>query len=82
MLHASSGRNSRASPGLSLARAPAAAYDPTNIMVLMRHPRSWPAIALGLAAALWPGCELPPEAPDQEVVTLLFTGSIEGEFCE
>jgi hypothetical protein len=54
-------------------------------MVSPRHLRSCSALALGLASALWAGCELPPEeraASDQEVVTLLFTGSIKGEFCQ
>jgi hypothetical protein len=54
-------------------------------MVSTRHLRSCSVVALGLVVVLSQGCELPPEevtAPDQAVVTLLFTGSIKGEFCQ
>ena len=54
-------------------------------MLSMIQPRSRSWLALGLASTLWLGCELPPEEKaesEPEVVTLLFTGSIQGDFCE
>jgi hypothetical protein len=54
-------------------------------MFSFRHRTPHRLTTLGLVATVWMGCELPPEQraePTQDVVTLLFTGSIQGEFCE